>query len=236
MRLASINIYVGNKQLQKDVALIKTLDLDVAGYQEAHNAADELAKGLPFNDILWDDKTKSSREVLVSLNLRRNRLVGVTGREVSSVSPKEETKVFKPRSINVVKFINKNDGHKYALLNYHGNAAVQDRETGVLLKAKRVVQWVRAAGIIQRRIKQLQKAGYRVLVTGDFNYRRFPRYSKFVLDYWSPQRIFRRRGLEWVEHGLDYIAWPEKMREVKTVTVPTSQHGGDHDWVVVHLA
>lgn len=235
MKIASINIYVGNSQPEKDIAFIKSLDLDAIGFQEAHAVTDKLERGLDNHAILWGrGGGKPAREVTAALNTNDHNLIGSYGEEVSSVEPKDETMVFKDRWITVVKFEEKKSRRKYALLNYHGNAAIQDDNGNLLTNVKRVYQWLRAARTIQKTIKGLQKNGYRVFVTGDFNYRRFNT-KGFVLNYWSPQRIFNRCNLNFAESGLDYVAWPKIMRRKRQYLIPTTRTGADHPWVVVEL-
>lgn len=237
MRFATVNFYVGNKQPFADIERLDNLNLDVIGFQEAWRHLEMIDHHLKKHRVYTSRRSdsKASNEVAVALH-SRNELIGFSGREVSDVRPDEETSIFKSRWITVIKF--KHKGKRYALLNYHGNAVTQSKKTGDLLTGlERVREWIEAAKEIDETIKDLKSRGFVVLVTGDFNYRRFPSIPRFTLAYWSPQRIFRRNGLEWVEHGLDYAAWSKSERKVGPAQIiPKEKTGADHDWIVVELA
>ena len=74
-------------------------------------------------------------------------------------------------------------------------------------------------------------------MTGDWNYRRRPRrrFPKFVLHQLSPQKNFERCRLAYVEHGLDYVAYPQEMVRKNIKIIDKDKHGGDHDWVIVEV-
>lgn len=236
MRIASVNFYVFNKTPDRDVKRLQRENLDVIGFQEAQNDLHNIRKGLPNHRILWSErrpKWYGAREVAVALK-RGTPFIDSNAREVSDLEPGEERKVFKSRWITVVKF--KKHGRKCAIINYHGNATLQDKRTGKLLRsAQRVQEWLEASVIIERRIKRLQKRGYQVFVTGDWNYRNMKSIRGFRLDYFSPQRIFARCNLEFMEHGLDYVAWPESWKIAGYEIIHHEQHGGDHDWLIVEV-
>lgn len=230
MRIASVNFYVFNKQPHKDTARLRRLNLDIIGFQEAQNDLHNIREGLPEHRILWNRKvnTYGAREVAVAIR-KDVRLLSATGREVSDLEPGEERKVFKSRWMTVVRF--KRHGRKVAVINYHGNATIQDKRGYLLRNAERVREWLEASVIIQRRIKQLQRNGFDVFVTGDWNYRR----KSAPLAYWSPQKIFTRCGLDWFEKGLDYIAWPKDWRRTGKQIIDAGVHGGDHDWIIIDV-
>lgn len=124
---------------------------------------------------------------------------------------------------------------KYVHIATHWNAALQNRETGELLRSDRVRTMAESAGpLLEVAIRRYLAAGFTVFVTGDFNYRR-PRLG-VKLWYWSPQEIFTRCGLAHREDGLDYIAWSRDMRLAKyTVIRPGAVNKSDHPWLIADL-
>ena len=234
MRIASINFYAVNRQAREDLNRIQNdLQPDVVGFQELIRHLG-LAEDTLTNYRLLNarrDDTAASNEVTVGV---RNRLTvrGWYALHVSQVTQESETRVFKNRWATVVKFLWK--GQRWAILNYHGNALIQDRSTGDPLENERVLEYRRAAIEIETHIKSLQQEGFRVIVTGDFNYRRYS-LRGFVLWYYSPQAIFERCNLSYAEKGLDYVAWPSCFNSVKQTLVPISQTGSDHPWLVVDI-
>lgn len=234
MRIASINFYMGNKQPKKDISFIKHLNLDAFGLQEGWRHVELIDKELPSHKVYWGkSNTRAAREVGVGLNVKRNEFLGYGAKEVSDVERGEETKIFKSRYTTTVRF--KRDNKKYAIINYHGNAVVQSKRTGKLLRhLERVREWLEASVWIESKIKRLQDKGYDVFVTGDWNYRRM-KVKGFRLDYYSPQRIFNRNKLSYVERGLDYVAYPERFKRKKVQIIGTDETGSDHPWLVVEV-
>lgn len=233
MRIASVNFYVFNRQAREDVRHLRRLGIDSIGFQEVQNHLHIVQSSLHNHRVLWNKRNNSygAREVAVALR-RNNRLLGKNGTEVSDLEPGEERKVFKSRWITVVRF--KHEGKRVAHINYHGNAAIQDKRGRLYRTAERVREWLEAAVLIERRIKRLKKRGFEVVVTGDFNYRR-RKVAGFTLTYRSPQRMFKRCGMEWIEHGVDYIAWTKGYRKTNVIKIDADEHGGDHPWLIVDL-
>lgn len=234
MKIASVNWYVFNKQPHKDAALLEKIRPVSIGFQEVWRHYDFLERELTGYTLYHSRKSDSSGAVETAIALRNDvELLGWGGKEVSDLEPGEENKVFKSRWCTIVRYVH--EGHKYAHINYHGNAAVQSKRTGKLMtQYERVHEWVEAAREIQTRIIGLQNRGYRVFVTGDWNYRRLL-IARFVLAYWSPQRIFKRTGLDYLEEGLDYVAYPKEMTRRKKSVIPRALTGSDHPWIIVDV-
>lgn len=234
MKVASINFYVFNKQPDKDLERIKEMDLDVIGFQEMYRHLGKAKATLTNHRVFWGNQnTDGAREVASAVH-KRYKVLGTGAREVSSASASEQTKIFKSRWITIVRFKN-SSGTKFAHINYHGNAVLQDKKTGNLAtRYLRVVRWMAAQQIIERRIKRLKRRGFKILVTGDFNYRNMSRrLEKFRLAYLSPQKMFQRCGLAYVEHGLDYVAHSEELPRQSVEIIKKETQGADHDWLVV---
>ena len=89
---------------------------------------------------------------------------------------------------------------------------------------------------LQREIRKGKKEGFIILVTGDLNYRTY-RTKGFLLNWWSPQRIFQRAQMAYRSHSVDYVGWlPREGSKYKNEgTVSQARMGADHDWLWVEL-
>lgn len=235
MRVASVNIYVANKQLQADLKRLKSLGLVAIGMQETHKRYADIVKGLSdtFDEYSADRDSAGGRapqDCTIFLHKKATYL----GHGAYQVSEQVgDSGIAAARWLVWVRF--QWNGHKYALLNVHLNAAIQNRKTGAPLTGiERVRQYRLSAAEVEEEIASQQQDGYNVIVVGDFNYRRY-RIANFTLWKWSPQEIFRRRGLKYIEKGLDYVAWTPTLEQRKFDEIPTSQTGSDHPWLVVNL-
>ena len=236
MKIASVNFYVFNKSPVRDLNRLERMGIDSIGFQEANRHFELIEKELDRYKVVKARRSNGygAREVAVAIH-ERNEYLGHQGREVSDLDDGNETKIFKSRWITVVRFRGA-DGYRYCHINYHGNAVVQSKRTGKLLRnLERTKEWLDAAREINRTVKNMQERGYRIIVTGDFNYRRIKRLENFKLDFWSPQRIFKRRKLDYFERGLDYVAWSRPLKKKRVTIIDAGTTGSDHPWIVVEL-
>lgn len=123
-------------------------------------------------------------------------------------------------------------GYRWCAINTHFDAALQDRDTGEVYAGAARVQWA------QRHMRQLlaeirnqRGAGYRPLVTADFNY--FPRSHQDELWRWSPHIALERARLHYEWHRLDGIGVPARFEH--SSARPFELPGSDHKAVSVSI-
>lgn len=231
MKIASINIYAGNKQLAKDIRTIKSLDLDVFGVQEASRRFNMLANGFDRGYRVFAPKSsiRGAKDCTTFVS-RRLKVVAHSTKIISqAAAPK---RVAPARWLTAV--VVEEGGERYAFLNVHLHASIQNRRTGNPLNARRVNQYIKGIQEIERQIGAYQKAGYKVIVVGDFNYRIF-KVRAFRLWRYSPQSLFERCGLQFISDKLDYIAFSKSLKIKSRKNIPTSQTGADHPWLILDL-
>lgn len=237
LRIVSANFYAKNPQPEKDIKRLTRLNADAIGLQEAHNHLELIRREAAplYNTHVGMDIGKRNitafREVPILLHHKRN-FEGMASHKISNLTDKG---IGNARSMTTVRF--RKYGRKFAHINTHLNAKIQNHDTGKprSVRIPRVAEYIKSAGRLQRHIKQLQKRGYKVIVTGDLNYMSHKRIPGFFYMYWAPQKIFRRCGLHWVENGLDYVAWDKSLRKIGHGLVGTKATGSDHNWIVVTL-
>lgn len=109
-------------------------------------------------------------------------------------------------------------GHRFAAINTHLDAALQNRETGEVYHSAARVEWAEThMRRLLREVRHQRRAGYKPIVTADFNY--FPRKGQTELWRWSPHLALERARLHYEWHRLDGIGVPARM-----------EHGNAHDF------
>lgn len=241
MKVATINFYAGNPQPVADCHLIESLGFDVVGMQEAHRRLElikhELNDAYHIFHHVKANPTRGSREVAVLIHKHRD--YRIHGHGSYKVAPAAiPIKIAPERYLVWVRFTDA-QGRKRCIINTHTQAAVQSHRTGALLprNIKRIAGYVSGMRAVSKEARRARRDGYPPIITGDLNYRRYPRIATFTLAYWSPQRVFRRLHMAWREHILDYIAWTpgNGMRYKNEGTISQARTGADHDWLWVDL-
>lgn len=204
------------------------------GLQEAWTADDDLLRAMRDEYLLFSGGPagKSGQEVPVLLS-KKARYIGDGAYLVSDRVSPDNKGIAPDRYLTWVRFEWK--GVKYAIINMHPNAAVQNRDTGAPLsrKIKRVREFIRSMKELEEEIQSQKADGYVPVVTGDLNYRVRP---GVTLWKWSPAAVFKRNGLAFHAEGLDYIAWQAtKLGKIRVNVIPASQTGSDHPWLVADL-
>lgn len=238
MRVASINIYVGNRQLQKDIRFIRSLNLDVIGIQEASYDWEKIENALPGFDRFGPGDaadgnaakgTHAANDCTTYLRKSADFLGASTYRISEAVIG---DKLAPARWLTVVRFNVR--GTKVAFFNVHLNAAIQSKDGAPMLRLKRVRLYREAMKEIEEEIKSQVADGFEVIIVGDFNYRKY-NIAGFKFWKWSPYALFDRNKLTYIARGLDYVAWSKGLANHGTEEIPTSKHGSDHSWLVADI-
>ncbi len=240
MKVATVNLWAKNQRPAADARMIEGFDWDVVGVNEAHNHLEEILPvwqdSFHIRRPITDNPTRGSRELLVLI--RKGQGFEIVNWKAYKVSePAYPLRLAPERWLLWVKFKDAK-GNKFKMIVAHPNASVQDRSDGRLLSRtiKRVFGWVKVMRAIASEVKEARDSGYTPIVTGDLNYRRYPHVRDFVLAYWAPQNVFRRAGMGWREHSVDYVAWGVgRLKYKNDGTINPARHGGDHFWLWVQL-
>lgn len=234
MRIATANFFVGNKQPAKDAKFLASFKVDVAGIQEGHSGNVSAIKNTLVNSYrtVVGGSRIEQQDTAVVIN-RKYKVLKWKNRLISRRSQKEN--IGMPRTATWVQF--KDDkGKVWTFINTHTNAAVQNRNTGEPLPQtiKRVAGFVAGMVILEGIIRNAKRTGNYVVLTGDLNYRVRPD-GKPVWKF-SPEDLFRRTKMDFVNQGLDYIAFSKNLKKDGPVNViDASKHGGDHPWLILDV-
>lgn len=126
------------------------------------------------------------------------------------------------------------EGHRLCLIGWHGNAAIQNKEGLPRLRMPWVSEYKKEIVKLEAFAKKQAEAGFTPIIGGDTNYTKWrPIHFGHALWGYSPDRMFKRLGLEARSSRLDKIAWPKFLDEAghHTLVAP----GCDHRWLFVDL-
>lgn len=230
MRIATANFYVGNTQPRKDAEQLRSLGVDVAGIQEGHSGNAYAIRDALKNDyhVFIGGKAIEQLDtpVLLSKNFKAKKS---WTRLISKRSQKEN--IGMPRTATAVRF--EANGKKWCIINTHTNAAVQNRNTLAPLstKIRRVAEYVAGMIVLETMIRNALRRDDFVVVTGDLNFRTV----KTGVWKFSPQALFSRTGLKFVNRGLDYLAYSPNLEVDNLKVIEPVKGGHDHPWLIVDL-
>lgn len=119
----------------------------------------------------------------------------------------------------------------------HLMAAIQNHDSGTMLKTDRVEATARSVERIEERINHRVRAGYGYVLTMDANWA-IPRHGHTGWDY-SPIAIAARHDMGYVQRGLDWVLWTRDhftLADSQIIPVGTGENQfSDHPWIVVDL-
>lgn len=235
MRIVSANLYVGSKQKLKDARILDGLNAVAYGLQEAAYGTDEVMRVMrdEYHLFAGSEAGKSGSEVPILLRKKGTTYLGDGAYLVSNRVRPNNKGIAPDRYLTWVRY--EFSGKKYVIINMHPNAAVQNRNTGKPLrkKLKRVREYIKSMKELEEEIKSQRADGFIPIVTGDLNYR----VRKGVtLWKWSPAAVFKRNNLDYINTGLDYVAYDKnRLAKRRSKIIPTSKTGADHPWIVADL-
>lgn len=212
------NVYAYNRQMPKDLALMKSLAVDVVGVSEGWR----LPRVKPWGfRMLRDDRGgRGSKEVPVLV--RRSRATKVVGFRVEKVAAGiEGSRVAKPRWVSIVR-LRTRSGRKVSILNTHMHAAIVDKSGRPYFGSRRVAQYALHMLRLLELVEEERADGFEPIVTGDLNYP--PRGDAWK---WSPEVALARVGLKWKAVHLDGLGFdPEvfRLREFERIDSIGSDH------------
>lgn len=234
MKVVSANFYRGNSKPLEAARMLRDMHAHVVGVQEAVRRHRLIMTTMrkDYLGFAGSEDVKAGREVPVFLQKNEQiRYLGDGAYLVSDRVDPSNSGIAPDRFLTWVRFEFK--GRKYCLINIHPNAVVQNKKTGGFLKGlKRVREYKKSMRQLEQEIKAQQNDGFAVLVTGDLNWRPI---GQRVFK-WSPVAVFERNGLEFVNVGVDYVAWQSNAFKMHgKFVIPKGENGSDHPWVGVNL-
>lgn len=227
IRVVTANVYVGNKEPAKELDLLLSLDPDVIGLQEAIKWWGRLRKVSGYN--VYGNGANGPAPAEVPILAKKNLKYRGDGIEKMS---KKTGRPAAPDRWTTWLLANTEVG-KVAFVNTHMNAAVQAADGTIRLKSPNARQYVKHMRRLRRLIKHFQKSGYRVVVTGDWNYRPKGVVLQGATWLWSPFRVFKKLGLTYTHVGLDGVAFDKGLKMLsRRVVKPVAS---DHRFLMVDL-
>ena len=230
MRIATANFYVGNTQPRKDAEQLRSLGVDVACIQESHSHNTNAIRDALKNDyrVYVGGNTIQEQDSPILIH-KKFKVKKFWNRQISKRA--QVKNIGMPRTASVIRF--DNNDKKWCVINTHTNAAVQNRNTGAPLstKIKRVAEYVAGMIVLETMIRNALRRDDFVVVTGDLNYR----VVKTGVWKFSPQGLFSRTKLKFVNRGLDYVAYSSNLEVDNLKVIPPVKGGHDHPWLIVDL-
>lgn len=230
VKVTSANFYVGNKQPQKDAKFLRSFKAHVNGVQEGHggNIA-AIRKAIGDTHSIRFGNTFEGQDVPI-VHPKNLKVLSFKSRQISKRA--EVKNIGMPRAASILRF--KLDGEVYCFINTHLNAAVQGPEgrPGNVKRVKRVFEYTQSIIALEVIIKRAKKRGEHVILVGDLNFRNVPNGMGW---FYSPNRLFKRCGMEFRSERLDYVAWTRDLKLKSYHLIPQSKHGADHPWIVAEF-
>ena len=228
-----------NEKLREDLRWIRERRVTSGGFTEMPRAMEDMGSVFGEDEKLYriftDNHGGRPIEIPMIANRASTYKLDYKYFPISPGNPEVDFSV--PRGISVLRYELRSKTHalKVAHIHTHWEAALQDRQTGKI-KSNQRVEWTIENSIkLESLIKRFKEEGYAVFVTGDFNYRDYSWRERFRLWRYSPQKIFKRTSLKYLDQGFDYIAWdPKKVVELGINVVPRYSVGnhGDHPYFI----
>ena len=217
MRVVTANLFRKNEHKAADRDLLLGLDADYIGTQE-----DWLAAGLDRYRVTTGRSTepKHAREVAGYLH-ERHPMRGEAVLQVSDGTGEDIREHARWLTVTFTRV----DGVRVAFINTH--LAAGQFDDGRMAEDAGGQEYRDHARALSRTATWVEDLGYTPVVTMDSN-------DLHGIAFWSPKRALGRRGLRYVQDGLDGIAFdPEVWRQSdRRVVDPV---GADHDWLVLDL-
>lgn len=235
LKVSSANFYVGNKQIAKDARFLASLGCDLNGIQEGHSDnARVIKETLKDTHITFWGRPKDKEKAFATLDVpvtykKTLKVYRQWARLINKRSQKKN--IGMPRAATAVRF--EKGGYNVTFINTHCNAAVQSRSTGRHLRTsiRRVLEYTRGMVVLEGMIRNAQKRGDLVVLVGDLNYA----LDRDGIWKFSPQALFKRTGLHFRVHRIDYIAYSKGFKPSNFETIGTGRTGSDHEWITLEL-
>ena len=232
LRVGTVNLHQGNKHLPEAVALLAKQDADIIFIQEAAGAHAVIKAALGATHRHFGSEGGSHGHREVQLWVRKSIKSFEHGEFQATKNLPDAGHVAHDRWVQwqLVEW----EGHRFNLIGWHGNAAIQDKEGLPRLKLERTTEYRKEVGKIEAFAKGQQAGGFAPIIGGDTNYTAWrPLHFLHTLWFWSPDKMFKRLELEHRSARLDKIAWPSFLDEAGHFTVVAP--GCDHRWLFVDL-
>jgi len=235
LRVVTANLKQGNKQLDAALTLLRKQQADVIFFQEVDTIHAKIRAALPNHTVFFASggvgakSTHGSREVGVAV--RKHLSVVDHGHFQATVKLEAPHNIAHDRWVQWVDV--KWQGRKFSLIGWHGNAAIQDPNGNPILKAQRVVEYIKEIKQLEALICEKVGKGFGPIVGGDTNYSLRPWLKAFIPWFNSPDSMYKRQGLTTESRRFDKVAYPKgfTLEHRKVLRAP----GCDHDWLIVDL-
>lgn len=235
LKVSSTNFYVKNPHPYADAQFLTSYGIDFGGIQEGHSGNAEAIKRAIRHNYTTYWKTSDNKDLqLAYLDVpiivsHRLRILKTWARQLSQRA--EVRNIGAPRAATATRVIK--EGKKITFINTHLNAGVQNVKTKQPLstRIRRVAEYVKSMVILEIMIRRAQARGDLVVLTGDLNFSE----QKSGVWKFSPQALFKRTGLRYKNHHLDYIAYSKAFTAGILKIIPTTKTGSDHPWLILDL-
>jgi len=194
----------------------------------------------PQFEVIAPDKGQHSREIAVVVKGK------VLSNETIQISKDiGDAGVGNDRWVNRVKY--KRWGRTYVWLHTHVDAVIQDHEPrskdfGKMLDNARTLVTAKAMETIEGLAREALRDPkvFAIKISGDFNYLPVGKGTTIPqVQPWefSPQEMFRRLGMQWVNSRVVYYAWSKNLRKRRVKQVPPHSRTNlsDHGRIVVDV-
>ena len=224
------NLYVNNPTINRDLKTLMRQGADSIGICEGYSFIEELKEIEGYRLIHAKPSGRGPQDVPILISEEMKIL---DQGSIRACNPSTPLKIAPARWITWVEF--KKDDTKWVHFNTHCHAALQDRDNGRIMdELDRVKEAQKHMVKLEEMIEARRKNGFKVLVTGDFNYRTYND-RKFKLWKHSPQLTFRRCQMNFANAGVDYIGYSGGFERTMFTSVGTDKTGSDHPWLVLTL-
>lgn len=232
LRVATVNLHEGNKQIGDALTLLVKQDADVLFINEAAGFHKKIKDALGGTHRHFGSEGGSHGHREVQLWIRKDIKVFEHGEFQATKALPDAGNVAHDRWVQwaLVEW----EDHRFNLMSWHGNAAIQDKEGLPKLKLARVAEYRKEIVKIETFAKGQAAGGFAPIIGGDTNYTSWrPLHFLHQLWFYSPERMFKRLDLEHRSSRLDKIAWPKFLDEAGHFSVQAP--GCDHRWIFVDL-
>lgn len=198
-------------------------------FSEAYRHGGYLGKRPLWRAVMGSGRKKDARGRLVERDVilavrryRRNLARGIVFASPASTP----LKIAPERYITWT--IDNFQGRPLAMIGIHPNAAVRRNWRSDRAKAYR--KSMQELHLLVGRLRAQYGHDLDIAILGDMNYPE-------VTDgrEWTPRWTFNDLGLDWIDEGIDWVAYSSGLKVVSKRKIPTRVNGQDHPWLEVEF-